>query len=218
MKMRACDFMTKPCALGDLEHHCLLARDRGQLRKENQQLKANNFREDLFYRINVLSVHLPPLRDREGDIDRLIDRYLPATWRVHPLARQALNRYSWPGNVRQLLSVLQRGTILADGEELTLYDLPSEIADGAESDMTAEASKCAIAFGDKEPPIVRCESVKLDDIARAHVLDVLAREGGNKAKAARKLGIHRRVPIVDQRTRETASCGANARNREFGFL
>src|SRR6056297_390565 len=278
MKLGACDYLTKPCALGDLEHHCVLARDRGRLRKENRQLKAlisrerppqpligesssmrelaelieriaptdkpvliqgesgtgkevvarsiqqrsrlrdqpfvtincaalpaqlveselfghqkgaftgatveklglfeiadggtlfideigelplplqpkllrvledgslrrigshkervvrvriiaatnrdlseevrgGRFREDLFYRINVLSLYLPPLRDRPGDIDQLIAHYLPSHWHLDPQARQALQRYPWPGNVRQLINVLQRATILGDGQE-----------------------------------------------------------------------------------------------------
>src|SRR6056297_4006486 len=278
MKMGACDYLTKPCSLGDLEHHCLLARNRGQLRKENRQLKelisrtrpptslvgestamrdvvrmiekvaptdkpvliqgesgtgkevvaraiqqhsplsdkpfvttnyaalpeqlveselfghqkgsftgataekpglfeiadggtlfidevgelplslqpkllrvledgsmrrigshkervvrvriiaatnrdlseevrGGRFREDLFYRINVLSLYLPPLRDRPGDIDQLIAHYLPSHWHLDPQARQALQRYPWPRNVRQLINVLQRATILGDGQE-----------------------------------------------------------------------------------------------------
>lgn len=158
------------------------------------EVKASNFREDLFYRINVLSLFLPPLREREGDVDRLIDHYLPTPWHIHPLARQALNRYSWPGNVRQLINILQRGTILGEGDELTLDDLPAEIADMVDRELEAEMPEtgAAPATAQPSPPARRSESAKLDDVARSHVLEVLANEDGNKARAARKLGIHRR--------------------------
>ncbi|WP_436715324.1 sigma-54 dependent transcriptional regulator [Roseiconus lacunae] len=349
MKMGACDFLTKPCSLGDLEHHCVLARDRGRLRRENQQLKAiisrskpsvdligdspsmlqvrkmitkvaptdkpvlilgesgtgkevvaraiqqnspladkpfvtincaalpeqlveselfghqkgsftgatadkpglfeiadggtlfidelgelplalqpkllrvledgsmrrigshrerivnvriiaatnrsladevsqGRFRQDLYYRINVLSLELPPLRDRPGDIDRLIDYHLPVPWHIDDAAREALNRYFWPGNIRQLINVIQRATILADGNDITPDDLPSEVVrvlDGADH-SSPPTSPNATA------PIELPSSLKLDDVAKHHVLRVLELENGNKAKTARVLGIHRR--------------------------
>ncbi|MCA9137007.1 MAG: hypothetical protein KDB00_09615, partial [Planctomycetales bacterium] len=152
--------------------------------------------EDLFYRVNVLSLELPPLRAREGDVDRLIDHYLPVPWHVEPAARDAMNRYPWPGNVRQLINVIQRATILADGHDVTLDDLPSEIADVADSGI-AVSGEHAKDNGSASPltrvdSAIKPESLKLDDIAKAHVLHILAKENGNKAKAARVLGIHRR--------------------------
>ncbi|MEO1618812.1 MAG: sigma-54 dependent transcriptional regulator [Planctomycetota bacterium] len=157
----------------------------------SKEVEAGNFREDLFYRINVLSLDLPPLRKREGDIDRLIDHFLPIPWHIDPSARLAMNQYHWPGNVRQLNNVIQRATILADGNDITLDDLPSEIADGVaghESDSPRELST-APTIPHAE---IQCDSLKLDDIAKTHVLRVLEMHGGNKAKTARVLGIHRR--------------------------
>src|SRR5690606_16975815 len=68
-------------------------------------VEAGNFREDLYYRINVLSIQLPPLRDREGDIDRLLDHFVPKSYHLEPSVREVLNRYPWPGNIRQLINV-----------------------------------------------------------------------------------------------------------------
>lgn len=348
MKMGACDYLTKPCPLGDLEHHCKLARERGRLRRENQQLKAiisrgkkpakligesagmrelvkmihrvaptdkpvliagesgtgkeivaraiqeesqlskmpfvtincaalpeqlveselfghqkgsftgataekpglfevadggtlfidelgelplalqpkllrvledgsmrrigshkerivhvriiaasnrdladdvreGRFREDLYYRVNVLPIYLPPLRERPGDIDLLVDHYLPEPWHVDPMVRQALNQYQWPGNVRELINVVQRATILADNHEITLDDLPRELTEAAILDESGSTAVTNLHAKEHHP-----KGDRLDDIAKSHVLEVLEREKGNKAQAARVLGIHRR--------------------------
>jgi DNA-binding NtrC family response regulator len=154
-----------------------------------QEVDAGNFREDLFYRVNVLSLKLPPLRERDGDVDRLIDHYLPAGWHIDPAAREAMNRYPWPGNIRQLVNALQRATVLADLNEITLDDLPAEVAAVVESSGVHGSTKPTASISAAH---LVDETAKLDDIAKAHVLAVLANENGNKAKAARKLGIHRR--------------------------
>ncbi len=143
-------------------------------------VKAGTFREDLFYRVNVLPIDLPPLRDRPGDTDLLIDHFLPSPWHVDPEARQVMNAYDWPGNVRELINVTQRATILADGHEITLDDLPREV-----THRTTSAKPVAVT-------LPTGDGVKLDDIQRLHVLEVLRQQGGNKAKTARVLGIHRR--------------------------
>ena len=142
-----------------------------------EEVAAGNFREDLFYRINVMSLVLPPLRERDGDISLLIDHYLGSDWEIEADARSALCGYRWPGNVRQLINALERATILADDNLITLDDLPHEIVDTAPHDVVQ----------------LNTDGVKrLDLIERAHIIDVLRQEHGNKAKAARSLGIHRR--------------------------
>ena len=160
-----------------------------------KEVGDGNFREDLFYRINVLSLQLPALRNREGDIDRLVDHFLPVPFEIDDEARSALNQYAWPGNVRQLINVIQRATVMADGKEISMDDLPKEIANTNNSGKP-NADKTPT---DSEPNVskeVYCnESAKtqtLDEVAQAHVMRVLDQQDGNKAKAARVLGIHRR--------------------------
>ncbi|KLU05238.1 sigma-54 dependent DNA-binding response regulator [Rhodopirellula islandica] len=167
------------------------------------EVNRGNFREDLFYRINVLSIALPPLRDREGDIDRLIDHFLPRSYHMDDAARDAMNRYPWPGNIRQLINVIDRATILADEFDITLDDLPSEVVDfgrpSAKPPMRSntEATTMMEAGQDSTSSPHPSEMLgnsryQLDEIARVHVLKVLEDQNGNKAGAARKLGIHRR--------------------------
>jgi DNA-binding NtrC family response regulator len=160
-----------------------------------QEVKDGRFREDLYYRINVISISLPPLRDRDGDIDVLIDHYLPSPWHVESSARIAFNRFPWPGNVRQLINVLQRATVLANSHDVTLDDLPAEVADyGVVADDSSSSYEevDTASLGEAPRTQTLTSAIKLDDIAKAHVLAVLEQENGNKASAARKLGIHRR--------------------------
>jgi DNA-binding NtrC family response regulator len=142
------------------------------------EVDAGRFREDLFYRINVITIALPALRDRPTDIPRLIDHFLLPGWKVDAEARARLTGYAWPGNVRQLINVLERAMILADDLTVTIDDLPPEI--------------CAGPNGERRPAAVPSDTQKLDDLQRAHIVSVLERERGNKARAARTLGIHRR--------------------------
>ncbi|TWU46139.1 Nitrogen assimilation regulatory protein [Rubripirellula tenax] len=160
------------------------------------EVNAGNFREDLFYRINVLSVQLPPLREREGDIDCLIDHFLPKSYHVDDCVREKLIRYPWPGNIRQLINVIERATILADEFEITLDDLPAEIADFGHATQKSSGNTVEPAMRGEQPKahpdMLGDTNYKLDDVARVHVMEVLSKENGNKASAARKLGIHRR--------------------------
>ncbi|MCL4129433.1 UNVERIFIED_CONTAM: hypothetical protein GTU68_040821 [Idotea baltica] len=94
------------------------------------EVEEGRFREDLYYRINVLSLALPPLRDRAGDLEELIAHYLGQEWKLAPDARNAILSYHWPGNVRQLFNALDRATILADDKAITVDDLPEEIIEG----------------------------------------------------------------------------------------
>ncbi len=147
-------------------------------RKLEDEVQAGRFREDLFYRINVMSLHLPPLRERAGDIPLLVSRFLGADWEIEPAALAALERYTWPGNVRQLINALERSKIMADGHVVRLQDLPGEI--------TAAGGASGFAAA---PPPARDE---LAAIERAHILEVLRRERGNKSRTARALGVNRR--------------------------
>ncbi len=147
-------------------------------RNMEQEVAQGRFREDLYYRINVMSLQLPPLRQRHGDIPLLIERILDEKWTIEPAALKALEAYRWPGNVRQLMNALERAQIMADDHGIRFVDLPREI----------------VAVGSAKPKreAHAVEGDHLADIERAHIMEVLARERGNKARTARALGVNRR--------------------------
>jgi len=152
-----------------------------------QEVESKQFREDLYYRINVMSLVLPPLRERAGDISLLIQSFLPPDWEVEPEARQIMEAYRWPGNVRQLFNALDRSMILAEDHIITVDDLPRELIQFAANHPGSPSNG-----GMSTLPV---KSVTTDDLAtieKSHIIAVLKKERGNKARAARALGIHRR--------------------------
>jgi DNA-binding NtrC family response regulator len=156
----------------------LLAATNRNLAKE---VEAKRFREDLYYRINVMSLELPPLRERAGDVALLVRHFLGSGWEIDPAALSAMERYRWPGNVRQLINAIERAKILAESETITVGDLPREVS----------------AQGSGETPFAEARAPRepVDDLAaiqRSKVVEVLRREAGNKSRAARALGIDRR--------------------------
>lgn len=144
-----------------------------------EEVNAGRFREDLYYRINVMALNLPPLRDRTDDIPLLIQHFLGPDWRIEPEALQAIERYRWPGNVRQLINAIERAKILADDRLILIDDLPPEVSAASDAGASSPASDAPI-------------SDELADLQKAHVLEILKRERGNKARAARALGVNRR--------------------------
>lgn len=151
-------------------------------RNLGEEVAAKRFREDLYYRINVLGIELPPLRDHREDIPELVEHILGPGWTIEPEVRDTLQSCSWPGNVRQLKNALERAMILADDRVITIDDLPREVVGDPAVQLGATTS-VTDAEGD---------STDLASIERAHVLRVLEQEGGNKSRAAKALGIHRR--------------------------
>lgn len=151
---------------------------------ENEQ-QAGRFREDLFFRLNVISIVLPRLRDRREDIPLLVAHLLRTRvvgahpFTVEPAVMQALCAYDWPGNVRELANVLERAQILAEGDRITCDDLPENLCRGGRSPHTAESIE---ATGPDS----------LDGLEHRHIEDVLRRHGGNKMQAAKALGVSRR--------------------------
>lgn len=147
-----------------------------------EAIQEGKFREDLFYRLNVITIDLPPLRERRQDIRELVEHFLATRrigtvpFRIEPEALAALQRSDWPGNVRELANVLERAQILAEEHVITLDDLPEALIDPG---TTAEDSG-------KDPN-------HLSEVERRHVAEMLKREKGNKVHAARALGISRRA-------------------------
>ncbi len=142
-------------------------------------VRENRFREDLFYRLNVLRIDVPPLRERAGDIPLLLRRFVAeaaeATGRriwFEPEAERFLTEYAWPGNVRQLENLVRRLAALGPGGPVSRDDLQLEQQVGGAAEQ---------------------ESAELDEIERRQILRVLEQTGGNKTRAAEILGIQRRT-------------------------
>ena len=141
-----------------------------------EEVKEKRFREDLFYRINVLTIYLPPLRQRAGDLPLLVEHLTGPEWHLDPDVIPTLERYSWPGNVRQLQNALDRAKILAADDRIRVENLPPEIVSSAQTRPTSIA-------GD----------VDLDKLTHDHVLETYQRHSSNTARTARALGIGRRT-------------------------
>jgi transcriptional regulator of acetoin/glycerol metabolism len=141
-----------------------------------EEVEQKRFREDLFYRINVLTLKLPPLHERKGDLALLVEHFAGDEWRVDPDVVPMLEQYSWPGNVRQLLNALDRAKILAEDDRIRVDNLPPEIVNSAQA-----------------RPSPASNDVDLDTLTREHVLETYHRHASNKAQTARALGIGRRT-------------------------
>ena len=147
-----------------------------------QDIKIGRFRSDLYYRLNVISIHLPPLRQRRDDIPVFAEHFLhriasirkEPVKRLQPAALEALQEYQWPGNVRELENALERAIILTGGDQIGLDALPERV--------TERKSEPLVAARTPNNPT-------LEAIERAYILWVLQSEGGNKSRAAEILGI-----------------------------
>ena len=151
-------------------------------------VNEGNFREDLFFRLNVIPLHMPLLRERSEDIGLLVDFFLrkfgqeypdAEPRRVTPRAMSTLRRYDWPGNVRQLENYLHRIFVLSENEAIDLEDLPPEISDSS------------LPPGDF-PVEIPADGVALEEIVKEYIRVALTQTGGNQTKAAELLGISRR--------------------------
>jgi two-component system response regulator AtoC len=154
----------------------------------SRMVREGEFREDLLYRIMVVVIDVPPLRERRDDIPLLVQHFLGRHGTEHKRqidveALNALIRYDWPGNVRQLENTVARALALTPGDRVTLDDLPAEIVNArpasSSADRVAEEPEAAIQT--------------LSERNRDYALAVLERVGGNKSRAAELLGIDRKT-------------------------
>jgi two-component system response regulator AtoC len=153
-------------------------------RKLETEVKEGRFREDLYYRLNVLPIELPALRARPGDLPLLVNYYVDAYNQefrkrvrgVEPNAMEALKSYGWPGNVRELRNVVERAMLLADGQTLTLGDFP--VAAASPAKLTEQVDLPAAG-------------IDLEQLERSLVVQALERSGWNQTKAAGMLGLNR---------------------------
>jgi len=151
-----------------------------------QRMREGAFREDLFYRLNVIEVMLPPLRDRAEDVLPLSDHFLVEAAarsgkRIGAFTQAALKillAYPWPGNVRELENVVERAVALAEGDQIGPDDLPSQVRERRSADVLAGA----LARG-----------LTLAELEREYINRVLQAEGGNKTRAAQRLGLDRKT-------------------------
>ncbi len=152
------------------------------------EVKNGRFREDLFYRLNTITLRVPPLRKRPEDVALLVRYFLDhsryGTSRslgVEAKAMQALKNYGWPGNIRELQNTIEQLRILVEGSEIRLEDLPFNIR-MAQSSATQSAGQSS---GSSSHTV----AMSLEDLERNHILQMLAYQHGNKTKTAKVLGI-----------------------------
>ncbi len=154
-------------------------------------IRDGSFREDLFYRLNVVPFHLPPLRERAEDVCDLIRHFLAAMTvelkepekSVSPEAMEHLMAYSWPGNVRELRNLVERLCIMVPGEVIQVEDLPEQLTSAA----AREDSRAANAAGMGASTLKEAKS----DFERAYILDKLQENAWNVSKTAEAIGIER---------------------------
>jgi DNA-binding NtrC family response regulator len=149
-----------------------------------KEIEEGRFREDLFYRLNVVNIHVPPLRERKEDIALLASAFLREFSEenqkniegIDPKARLALFNYSWPGNIRELRNCIESAVVMAKGTILTTDDLPPSVVSGSENDYVK------LNIGSS-----------MEDAEREMIKATLRHENGNKSKTAEILGIGRKT-------------------------
>ena len=156
-----------------------------------QEVAAGNFRDDLYYRLNVISIELPPLRERPEDIEPLTEHFLQKiavksrrqVAGIDAAALQALKSYHWPGNVRELENVMERCSILARGGMISVDQLPFSLTES-------------------KPPARQNQSLNLRETERLQVIRALRQTGWNKSKTAELLGVTRKT--IDRKIKDFA--------------
>jgi DNA-binding NtrC family response regulator len=154
------------------------------------EVRSGRFREDLFYRLHVVPIHMPALRERREDIPALAELFVRRFARklhrealaIDPEALAALRLHEWPGNIRELENAIERALLLADEGRIRLRDLPAEVTAAAE-----RARSCALGASLRE--LVRHETRRIE---RQAICAALAATGGNVTRAAAQLGLSRR--------------------------
>lgn len=152
-----------------------------------QEVREGEFREDLYWRLNVIPLRVPPLRERPFDIPLLVEHFITKAARaagkpaldVSPETLAILTAYEWPGNVRELENAIERAVALARGARLTPDDLPKRVrAEGEASGFLARSQE---------------QRLTLRELEREYILQILRAAGGNKSRAAEMLGLDRKT-------------------------
>jgi two-component system response regulator AtoC len=159
-----------------------------------QLVRDGKFRDDLYFRLNVVRIVMPPLRERKEDIPILVRGFLrhfckenqKPLLELAPDAMDALLVYDWPGNIRELRTAIEHGVVMATGKQITLRDLPTAVRQAATAKLPGGVSPTE-AFGEKTSPL------DLHETERRLIAQALAATNGNVTAAAKKLGISRRT-------------------------
>jgi len=165
------------------------------------EIRAGRFREDLFFRLNVFQIALPPLRERREDVPMLVQHFVEKFNQdsgkhltgVHPQAMEVLRAYDWPGNIRELKNAVERAVILCDGELITRDHLPPDMAGKG-----PERHVFRVAYG-----------LTLDLVEKEYILGSLQRNANNKARTAEILGVSEKT-LYNKLNRYSAEARAAA--------
>jgi transcriptional regulator with PAS, ATPase and Fis domain len=174
-------------------------------RRPDEAIRSGRLREDLFYRLNTFTLHIPPLRERTEDIleltqlflQRFCDKMKKPLLTIQSEAYDALLRYHWPGNVRQLQNVIERAVVLTQGSMITPRNLPHEVVHSAPFDPNSMTPVPATGTPPAGPTfhlrqlMTDSQSLNLAEREKAALMAALEHCNGNKKKAAELLGIHR---------------------------
>ncbi|MBO8162608.1 MAG: sigma-54-dependent Fis family transcriptional regulator [Brevibacillus sp.] len=154
-----------------------------------RMVEQGDFREDLYYRLNIINIYIPPLRDRKDDIPFLVETFLERhrqrygrNYRISPELMNVLQEYHWPGNVRELENALERAVVLCSGEKLSIEDFPREIREIREQVSTS---------GLQTYKLTKTLPEQMEEIEKRFILQALEEAHGQAAAAARILGISR---------------------------
>lgn len=156
-------------------------------RNLEKMMKEDKFRQDLFYRLNVIRIHVPPLRERKEDVPPLVDYFIRKYnkiegEKIEGISAEAMNllmQYSFPGNIRELESVIERAVVFCEGSDITTADLPLDVKEARKEDIISDES---LSLNEK------VGHIEIQEIKKA-----LNKTGGIKSKAARVLGVTERI-------------------------
>jgi DNA-binding NtrC family response regulator len=168
---------------------------------------SGEFREDLFYRLNVIPIHVPPLRDRNGDLPILVQHFLKQHCEKKDIplkkfsltALETMEHYDWPGNVRELENVIERLVILTENQEIQVEDLPPRIREKQTAGPYSQ-----VEVGERGIDLKRI----LDDLENRLIMEALEKAGGVKNKAAQLLGLNRTTLIEKMKKKKINFPGA----------
>jgi DNA-binding NtrC family response regulator len=178
-----------------------------------EEVRTKQFRRDLYYRLNVVSLTIPPLRERVQDIPELVESYIEylgprigcEVSGINRDAMQALTKYAWPGNVRELINVVERALLLCEGNEITCRDLPKAITEARRRPVRPSASSGGVPGPQDtedewlQMPLKAARARLLEDFEKRYIESILQATKGRVGEAAQKAGIDSRTLFTKMR-------------------